>query len=133
MTVEDTGREEAQQEKLHLESYTGVPSRESGHLNSQTGRVCPDKQVRTVGSPILCALLRQLACSAGNREPLKGLEQGINTGRVATHEDLSARLLQGYVQTPGSSSQCGAAAAKAASSSTLRQPPQACRLLGYFL
>lgn len=84
-------------------------------------------------SPVLCALLKHLACPTGNRKTLNGLEQGTNTGRVATHEDLSAGLLQGYRQTPGGSSQRGAAAAKATSVSTLQRPLHADRLLGYFL
>lgn len=51
-----------------------------------------------------------MACPEGNREPLKGLEQGTDMGIVATYEDLLNNLLPCCGRTAGSSSQCGAAA-----------------------
>lgn len=100
----------AQQDKQHLQSHTGVPS---GNLERFEP---PDRwgmpgQSRLGGwqGPSLHARLRYLSCPEGNREPPKGLAQGVHRGRVAMH-DLSVGLLLGHGQTASNSSQCGAAA-----------------------
>lgn len=74
-----------------MQSYTSVLPREPEALGTERQAGvggCLDRAGGDGGhSPILGALLKYLACPEGTREPWKGSEQGIKTGRMTMCED----------------------------------------------
>lgn len=128
--MQDAGRKKGSAGQAAPEKPHRCPiweSRERG-TTRQAGYAWTKQAGRVAGSS-LHAWLRYRSCPEGNREPWKGLEQGVHRGRVAMH-DLSASLLLGHGQTASSTANVGLQLP----STAVRLPtPRACRLLVYFL
>lgn len=97
---------------------------------SRTGRVCLDK---AGWESELGPLRRYLAHSRGQWEATEGFRAGHQHGQGG-HVWRSLSQAPGYGQTAGTAANVGLQhSPTVASLPTIQQPPEACRLLGYFL